>query len=133
MQEWFGNSTGLIGSLNNVKMIARDGVTVMLTPNEFGQEWQVQEGDPKLFQHPETLSIPLSASPLGQFQVYSSLGEGVSRDEAERVCGMKNLSEENHAHCVFDVVATAYVYVAETYSKVRKAALTVCQVLTSCA
>jgi len=40
---WFGNSAGLIGSLSNSKMIARDGVTVLDDPTTMGQEWQVQD------------------------------------------------------------------------------------------
>jgi hypothetical protein len=43
MHEWFGNSTGLMGSLSSSRMIARDGVTVIEDPNEFGQEWQVRD------------------------------------------------------------------------------------------
>ena len=43
MYSWFGNSTGLMGSLKSGKMLARDGVTVLRDPNEMGQEWQVRD------------------------------------------------------------------------------------------
>ncbi|CAB9504548.1 expressed unknown protein [Seminavis robusta] len=44
MHEWFGNSSGLMGSISSGKKLARDGVTVIEDPNEFGQEWQVNDG-----------------------------------------------------------------------------------------
>lgn len=40
MKAWFGNSSGLMGSLKTSHMMARDGVTVINDPNEMGYEWQ---------------------------------------------------------------------------------------------
>ena len=37
--EWFGNSTGLMGSFHGSEMLARDGVFALQDPAEFGQEW----------------------------------------------------------------------------------------------
>lgn len=40
LMDWFGNSTGLVGSLSSRELLARDGVTVMEDSNAYGQEWQ---------------------------------------------------------------------------------------------
>lgn len=41
VDEWFGSSSGLMGSFHKSKTLARDGVTLLEDPNELGQEWQV--------------------------------------------------------------------------------------------
>ena len=41
MTEWFGNGTGLMGSVENVDMVGRDGLTVFTDPSAMGQDWQV--------------------------------------------------------------------------------------------
>ena len=38
---WFESSTGMMGSFRGGTMLARDGITVMEDPDEFGQEWRV--------------------------------------------------------------------------------------------
>ena len=43
----------MMGDFETGYMLARDGVTVLEDPNEFGMEWQVLDTEPKLFQNPE--------------------------------------------------------------------------------
>jgi hypothetical protein len=53
--EHFGDSVGLMGDFRTGNMIARNGKTEMTDANAFGQEWQVLDTEPSLFQ---TLRLP---------------------------------------------------------------------------
>ena len=46
--EEFGGTVGLLGHYHNGARLARDGVTIVEDPNDFGQEWQVRDTDPEL-------------------------------------------------------------------------------------
>jgi hypothetical protein len=61
----FGDSVGLMGGdFSMGQMLARDGKTVIDDPNAFGQEWQVLDQEPTLFQtvhlpqHPQVCTLP---------------------------------------------------------------------------
>lgn len=104
--QWFTNSTGLMGSFETGAMLARDGVTVLSDPNEMGQEWQVRESEPQLFQHirepqyPQMCRLPsASASPKRR------LGESIPREKVEEACSMYK-DEEAKERCIVDIMAT---------------------------
>jgi hypothetical protein len=105
----FGDSAGLMGDFRMGNMIARDGKTVMDDANAFGQEWQVLDTEPSLFQtvrlpqHPQQvckLPPPMQAS-----QLRRRLSESSSIDQlaAERACEHWGEGKDD---CVFDVLTT---------------------------
>ena len=104
----FGNSVGLMGSFGNGTHLARDGKTVMEDDNDFGQEWQVQPHEPQLFmtKAPEGKCILPTPKTLESRR----LGETISHEDAELACANVN---EGHDQCVYDVIATGDLGVAQ--------------------
>jgi hypothetical protein len=104
----FGDSVGLMGDFEQGRMIARDGTTVLDDANAFGQEWQVLETEPTLFQtlrlpqHPMECTLP---TPMLASQLRRRLAESSSVDElaAEKACAHWGEGKDD---CVFDVLAT---------------------------
>ncbi|CAB9498063.1 expressed unknown protein [Seminavis robusta] len=116
-QRGFKNSRGMMGDFTTGAMLARDGKTVLKDPNAFGQEWQVRQDDPQLFgtvlspQYPEQCIMPSLPSSTGR-----RLGESsVSEDEAKLACG--SLQGQSYANCVFDVVHSGDLEIAEFYEQ----------------
>jgi hypothetical protein len=105
--EHFGESVGLMGAFGTGHMIARDGKTVMTDANAFGQEWQVLDTEPKLFQsarfpqHPTVCTMP---TPVQATHLRRRLA-GSSADElaAEKACEHWGEGKDD---CVFDVLTT---------------------------
>jgi hypothetical protein len=91
-------------------MLARDGNTVLDDPNAFGQEWQVLDTEPSLFQtlrlpqHPMecTLPPPVEASQLRRRLLETS---SVNELDAEKACAQWG-EGEGKDDCVFDVLTT---------------------------
>jgi hypothetical protein len=105
----FSDSVGLMGDFQMGHMIARDGKAVMEDANAFGQEWQVHDTEPSLFQtvrlpqHPQqvcTLPPPVTASQLRRRLSESS---SVSQLAAEKACEHWGEGKDD---CVFDVLTT---------------------------
>jgi hypothetical protein len=105
----FGDSAGLMGDFRLGHMIARDGKTVIDDANAFGQEWQVLDTEPSLFQtvrlpqHPQqvcTLPPPMQASQLRRRLSESS---SISQLAAEKACEHWGEGKDD---CVFDVLTT---------------------------
>ncbi|CAB9528751.1 expressed unknown protein [Seminavis robusta] len=103
----FEGSEGLMGTLETGDMLGRDGVTILKDPNEFGQEWQVRDDEPMIFQnadrspqYPAKCLLPSPTASKGR-----RLGEEpISRADAERAC--ENWDELSKDACIFDVMAT---------------------------
>lgn len=113
-KELYGGSMGLMGPYEEGKMLARDGVTILEDPNEFGKEWQVLASEPKLFhnlqgaQHPETCEMPTTT----QFQ--RRLGERlISSEAATRAC--LHVEPTDLDNCIADVSATGDVAMAGAF------------------
>ena len=111
----FGNSLGLMGSFNS-KFMGRDGVTEYQDVNEFGQEWQVRDTDPQLFQnaegpqYPEKCAMPEMDGP----SVSRRLGGGsVTFLMAKQACS--HVAKDDFNNCVSDVLAMDDVIAAEGY------------------
>jgi hypothetical protein len=103
----FGDSVGLMGDFEMGQMIARDGNTVLNDWNAFGQEWQVLETEPKLFQtvrfpqHPHVCTMP---APKLVSQLRRRLSESTVEElAAEKACAQWGEGKDD---CVFDVLAT---------------------------
>lgn len=109
----FHGSLGMMGDFETGAMLARDGITVIEDPNAFGAEWQVRSDEPLLFQtkeypqHPEKCVMPDPAKKSER-----RLGEGISREAAEAACA-KWRSEETKDACIYDVIATGDLDLAE--------------------
>ena len=113
----FGTSVGLMGDYANGRMLARDGITVLSDPNEFGQEWQVHPArDPMLFQnkdggpqYPEKCILPNPAEKASR-----RLGEGsIPHEAAEEACSKHWSDKERQDLCVYDVLAMQDLEVAQ--------------------
>jgi hypothetical protein len=104
----FGDSAGLMGDFQMGHMIARDGKSVIDDANAFGQEWQVLDTDPSLFQtlrfpqHPTECTMP---PPTQASQLRRRLSESSSVDQltAEKACEHWGEGKDD---CVFDVLTT---------------------------
>jgi hypothetical protein len=106
--EHFHHSVGLMGDFTMGHMIARDGKTIIDDANAFGQEWQVLNTDPSLFQtarfpqHPDvcTMPTPVQADHLRRRLAETSL---VDEAAAEKACEHWGEGKDD---CVFDVLTT---------------------------
>jgi hypothetical protein len=104
----FGDSVGLMGDFRFGAKLGRDGKSVINDPNAFGQEWQVLDTDPMLFQsarfpqHPQKCTMP---SPEATSALRRRLSEGSSADKlaAEKACAHWGAGKDE---CVFDVLVT---------------------------
>ena len=109
----FGQTVGLLGHYRTGARLARDGVTVVEDPNEFGQEWQVRDTDPALFrtirepQYPRKCIMPDPVERTSR-----RLGGGMSLEEAAIACD--HVTEEHHDMCVFDVLSTNDLSIAQS-------------------
>jgi hypothetical protein len=105
----FGDSVGLMGKFGSNKFLARDGVTnYFWDHNAFGNEWQVLESEPKLFddskrfpQAPEKCVMPQTKTESR----HRRLGETVAREAAEAACAHWGDDAKARANCVSDVMA----------------------------
>jgi hypothetical protein len=89
--EHFGDSVGLLGSFHDGAHLARDGETVIMDPNEFGQEWQVLHTEPKLFQTLRSPQHPEAACILPDSKAASAsrrLGQTVAEEAAKMACAI---------------------------------------------
>jgi hypothetical protein len=113
-RERFLESSGLMGDYRAGRMIARDGKTVIDDANVFGQEWQVLNTEPSLFQtarfpqYPNVciMPTPVQASQLRRRLFESSVDE---LDAAEKLCEHWG---DGKYDCVFDVLTTGDVEMA---------------------
>jgi hypothetical protein len=106
-QDSFARAVGLLGNKQG-KMLARDGVTDLHDDmNAMGQEWQVRDYEPMLFQssrapqYPEICRLPNVVEKEAR-----RLGEGITEDVAKIACAHLKYDEDAFAACVYDVTAT---------------------------
>jgi hypothetical protein len=112
-QKWIG-SAGMLGSFPEGKMVARDGVTILEDPKEFGQEWQVQPREGMLFHEMGLVQSPELCSMPGQSQSRRRLSEAViTRENAVALCSHVAIEDQNA--CIFDVLATNDEEMAKFY------------------
>jgi len=110
----FGSSVGLMGSFPAGEKLARDNKTILSDVNEFGQEWQVNGDEAKLFheakgpQFPQKCEIPSSLEMRRRLEASK-----ITVEEAEIACA----HVESHLKdlCMFDVMATSDESVSGAY------------------
>jgi hypothetical protein len=104
----FGDSVGLMGDFRFGVKLSRDGKRDINDPNAFGQEWQVLDTEPVLFQtvrfpqHPKKCTMP---TPKATNMLRRRLSSESSADQlaAEEACAHWDDGKDD---CVFDVLAT---------------------------
>ncbi|CAB9519684.1 expressed unknown protein [Seminavis robusta] len=108
--EEYNGSQGLLGEFGTGKLLSRNG-TVMTDADAFGNEWQVRDTEPKLFQanrfpqHPVQCTMP-STERLGRM-----LGEStISMEAAEEACEHWGDMKDQ---CVYDVMAAGDLELAD--------------------
>lgn len=112
--ESFGTSVGLMGSFEGDEMLARDGVTVLNHPDEFGKEWQVLHSEPVLFHNVEGTQHPVTcAMPIAVEDDRRRLEGSISREQAEIAC--TKVFPDEMKDCVYDVMATNDVDMAGAF------------------
>jgi hypothetical protein len=103
----FGDSVGLMGDFEYGMKLSRDGKTVIDDANAFGQEWQVRDTEPSLFQRVRLPQYPMECTlppPTHVSQLRRRLLE-LSIDELAAVKACAHWGE-GKADCVFDVLTT---------------------------
>merc|ERR1711935_516102 len=118
----YGNTIGILGDFVTGSRIARDGLTMLKSNDEYGQEWQVQSA-PKLFRQEDGPQFPKrciishyahsahSVSLRGRRRLSE---ETVTEVDAEDACSNILLGDELK-ECIYDVLATGDIESAGAY------------------
>jgi len=108
--EVFKGSLGLLGDWKTGKRLARDGETELsgADATAFALEWQVHDTEPMLFQEARFPQFPTTCTPPEKMP--ERLGMASMKKEAEEACAHWMVDKED---CIFDVIATRDVLVAE--------------------
>lgn len=92
--ETFGTAVGLMGSYPSGLKLARDNSTSFEDINDFGQEWQVLPGEPKLFHNIEGNQAPMKC--VLPTSTTRRLGESsITLEEAQRACALVEEEDRN--------------------------------------
>lgn len=112
----FETSQGLMGKFMDGTLLARDGASVVEDHDLFGQEWQVLDSEPQLFQSPSpSVGKACLAPPVPEAsQLRRRLSEEtISVDAAEEACAQHHQEgSDAQEMCVFDVIAMGDLEVA---------------------
>lgn len=103
--EIFGKSVGMMGEFFTGEKLGRDGTTIE-DLNEFGQDWQVLETEPKLFHDiTDNIQAPSHCEIPSKFEMRRRLIESsITEEEAKLACSGVPSDELNL--CIFDVMAS---------------------------
>ena len=109
--EIFRGSLGLLGDWATGKRLARDGETELNGDDAtaFALEWQVRDDEPMLFKDARFPQYPTTCTPPAK-QLTNRLGVSNFQKEAEAACAHW---KEDIEDCIFDVIATRDILVAE--------------------
>lgn len=115
----FKDSVGMMGDFYEGALKGRDGVTLFMDENEFGQEWQVTAAEPMLFNsRPELegkkcqLPTKLEVAAIEQKRLRRRLSEtGVNQAAAELACA--KFEGDQKEMCIYDVIATGDLEAAQ--------------------
>ncbi|CAB9498266.1 expressed unknown protein [Seminavis robusta] len=120
--EHYKGAIGLLGSYDlGGKRVARDGKTYIHLHTEFGQEWQVQEDEPKLFHTYEGATVSPNKCMLPEYKnkqewkasLRRRLAGGLTKEQIEKACAHVDPGERDE--CIFDVTATQDLEMANVY------------------
>jgi len=107
----FAGSLGLLGEYATGIKMARDGASEMNDKDAtaFATEWQVRDDEPMLFKDARFPQFPSTCTPPKK-QLANRLGHATAVEEATKACAHW---KEDMEDCIFDVIATRDVTVAE--------------------
>jgi len=105
----FRGAVGLSGKWGTSGMFARDD-TLLKDPNEFGQEWQVRDTEPKLFYRERAPQYPTTCTPPPKSVSRRVHVNPIFYKKAQDACSHK--SEDYMEMCLFDVLATGDLEIA---------------------
>ena len=112
--ETFKGSVGLLGSFSDGSKLARDGTTIISGLNEYGQEWQVRDSEPKLFHTKEGPQYPSKCNIPSSLEMRRRLGKSeLTTNDAKNSC--INVNKTEMELCIFDVLATNNKFTAGAY------------------
>jgi hypothetical protein len=118
-EEYFGNSLGLMGTYGKGEFLARNRTTIFQDENEFGQEWQVIPGsDPQLFREADGPQFPQRCRMPSDESISSirrRLASSINRVDAEEACSHVMDRADEFSNCVYDVMATGDMEMADGY------------------
>lgn len=102
----YRDATGLYGDYNSLRMLARDGTTVLQhDPDQYGAEWQVNDQDAQLFAQAQAPQYPQACRPAPSIADGSRhLRHGITKAQARDACQRGMAADIGD--CVFDVMAT---------------------------
>jgi len=104
-KEYFNGSVGLLGSFPLGIKLARDGKTTFEDISVFGQEWQVQSSEPRLFLKTGSVKPSDKCSSPSNLDMRRRLVESeMTLKEAKIACTY--VDDEMMDLCIFDVMAT---------------------------
>mgnify|MGYP000346386913 CR=1 FL=1 len=105
----FKGSLGMLGDFETGKKIARDGKTEIEDPTEFALEWQVRDTEPMIFRTARFPQYPTQCTPPKKMMT-NRLGMSHMLADAEKACASWKEDKES---CIFDVIATRDILMAE--------------------
>jgi hypothetical protein len=106
-QTHFADSVGLMGNFEYGLKVARDGKTVLEDANTFGEEWQVLDTDPMLFQMVRLPQYPQKCT-MPPPQATNMLRRRLSDSSVDELAAAKACAHWGNGmdECVSDVLAT---------------------------
>lgn len=112
--ESLGTSHGLLGTYEEGVPIGRNGTVLSLEdPEAFAEDWQVLEGEPKLFQnaerYPQAPAKCVRPDPATK-ESRRRLGTTIAREVAAAACA----HWEHKEACIYDVMATGDIELASS-------------------
>jgi len=114
LMEDFDGSLGLLGSYPTGAKLARDNETIISDSNMFGQEWQVIDTEPKLFNESEGPQFPAKCDiPDSSVMRRRLASSSITIETANTACAL--VAEDDKDLCIFDVLATNNIESAGAY------------------
>jgi len=114
LKEDFDGSLGLLGSYPTGAKVARDNKTIISDSNEFGQEWQVIDTEPKLFIESEGPQFPAKCQIPAAVDMRRRLASSSATIEMAKTACL-SVAEDDKDLCIFDVLATNNIDAAGAY------------------
>jgi len=111
----FEGSVGVMGTYPSTRhqgRFARDGVTFLKEHDEFAEEWQVLDSEPKLFLGPRFPQHPDSCIPAIKDERKLLAEDTELRLAAEEACA--DVIGQRREFCVYDIIATGNFGLAVT-------------------
>lgn len=100
----FQGSVGLMGKYPHGALVGRDGSTIFEDHNAFGQEWQVLDTEPKLFQATNGPQNPQEKCIMPSLNAKAPprVGQMIAKEAARKACAKSTFYEGHIDLCISD-------------------------------